>query len=1186
MIVLIVKVLLALILGSLFVFTLALGERYRFRVQRGWYLIVLAFAFMWLESIMRVINGMIPVLSTPFFQVSIGQNLGHVGAVLLAIGLFLWGPKIAAFRDQYLLKIKTSEERFRMLAEKATDMLVEHDMKGNFLYATPGSKQMVGYEPEELIGKSIYDFIDTDQLEMVQKEHAKILEQNEPVTSTYKFRHKDGHYIWLESVTRLYKPMEKEKEDRILAMSRDVSERIRYDDELNNLNQDLKLQQERFRMLYTLAVSEHLELEGKLDLTLAVSAKTLNMGLGIISRIKGDEYTVLHFTPESAPLEKGQIFVLGQTYCSITLQNKGLVAIDQMSTSPHAGHPCWEALNLESYIGVPIYVQGEIYGTLNFSQPAVREVEFTEGDKDFIRLVGQWVSRVLEQDFAQQKLQQSEEKFRGLVQSAVVGVITMDATGIIDSFNESAERIFGYYSSEVVGKNVNMLMKPPEADEHDGYLKKYLSGGAGPVVGRSVTVTAKRKDGSPVILDLGVNEVVTDETHFFTGTFRDITQEKEALDSLANAHLQLKSVFDSATQVAIIATDLEGLITIFNPGAELMLGYTAEEVLGKPTSIFHIDAEVEAWSKDLSKQLGRDIDGFETFVALAKLGGQAEHEWTYVRKDGSHLTVNSAVTALRDTSDSITGFLGIILDITSRKQAESALILAKTMAEEANKTKSDFLANMSHELRTPLNSVIGFSSIMLSTLAKKLDEKNITYLERIHANGKHLLMLINDVLDLSKIEAGKMELEIVEINLGDQIREILDQLESLVKDKPVDLIAIIPDGLKSNFIDPAKIKQVLMNLISNSIKFTKEGSITLEVIKNKKTHKVSEIKVTDTGIGIPSDRLEKIFDEFSQVDSSTQRKYGGTGLGLSISRRMCQLMSCSLVVESEVGVGSTFTIRLPEQDLTVDGKQTVIQDTEGRRADKSRTTKPQDDLEGYRILIVDDDRDSQVLLNHYLTNTGCIIDTASSAKEAFKKIREHRPDLITLDIQMPNISGDTFLKALKSDVKFQDIPVVVVSVIARESKERLAGAVDFIQKPVHRQQLLWAIKRNLRTEEKRILIVEDDPDMRLTLSNYIGGVGVDIRSADNGESALEIIKTSIPNLILLDLMMPGMDGHEFLKILKKDMQYQAIPVIVVTGKDLSSEEDLYLKTEQIIVVTKGEKLEQEIKHQVNKIFLG
>lgn len=1186
MIAVIAKVLFALVLGGLFIFTLVLGERYRFRVQRGWYLIVLAFALMWLESLLHLADGLIPAFSTPFFQHTIGQNLGYGGGLLLALGLFLWGPKIAAFRDKYLLKIKTSEERFRMLAEKATDMLAEHDMEGRFLYATPGSKQMVGYEPEELIGKSIYDFIDPDQLELVKSEHQKILKQKTPVSATYKFKHKEGQYIWLESSTRLYQPEEKGGEARILSMSRDVSERIRYENELNNLNHDLKLQQERFRMLYTLAVSEHLELDGKLDLTLAVSAKTLNMGLGIISRIKGNEYKILYFTPDSAPLEKGQIFDLGNTYCSITLQDQEVVAIDQMSTSPFASHPCWDAMHLESYIGVPIYVQGEIYGTLNFSQPDVRGVEFTEGDKDFIRLVGQWVSRVLEQDFAQQKLQQSEEKFRGVVQSAVVGVITMDSNGIIESFNESAERIFGYYSSEVVGKNVTMLMKSPEAEEHSGYLEKYLKGGQSPIIGKSVTVTAARKDGSKVILDLGVNEVHTDDTHFFTGTFRDITQEKEALDNLANAHLQLKSVFDSATQVAIVATDLEGNITIFNPGAELMLGYKAEEVLGKPSSIFHIEAEVVAWSKELSEKLGRKIDGFETFVALAKLGGQSEHEWTYVRKDGSHLTVNSAVTALRDTSDSITGFLGIILDITARKEAEAALILAKTMAEEANRTKSDFLANMSHELRTPLNSVIGFSSIMLSTLAKELDAKNITYLERIHDNGKHLLMLINDVLDLSKIEAGKMELEIVEINIGDQIHEIVDQLKGLVKDKPVDLIPIIPKGLKSNFIDPMKMKQVLMNLISNSVKFTKEGSITIKVVKNEETSKVSEIKVIDTGIGIPPDRLEKIFDEFAQVDSSTQRKYGGTGLGLSISRRMCQLMNCHLSVTSEVGVGSTFTITLPDQDMAVNGTQTVARDAEMKRSGKRKKSIPHGDLEGYRILIVDDDKDSQILLNHYLADTGCQINTAGSAEEAFNIIRKQRPDLITLDIQMPNISGDQFLKELKRDKSFQDIPVVIVSIIARESKESLAGAVDFIPKPVHRQQLLWAIKRNLKTEEKRVLIVEDDPDMRLTLSNYIDGAGINIRSADNGETALEIIKTSIPNLILLDLMMPRMDGHQFLKIIKEDERYQSIPVIVVTGKDLSSEEDLYLKTEHIIVVTKGDKLEQEIKHQVNEIFLG
>jgi len=567
------------------------------------------------------------------------------------------------------------------------------------------------------------------------------------------------------------------------------------------------------------------------------------------------------------------------------------------------------------------------------------------------------------------------------------------------------------------------------------------------------------------------------------------------------------------------------------------------------------------------------------------MGGQAEHEWTYVRKDGSHLTVNSKVTALLDTSNTITGFLGIILDITSRKQAEEALLLAKSLAEEANQTKSDFLANMSHELRTPLNSVIGFSSILLNTLAKKIDKKDITYLERIHENGKHLLMLINDVLDLSKIEAGRMELEIVEINLGVQIQEIVDQLESLVQKKPVKLLTIIPDDLEANLIDPGKMKQVLMNLISNSIKFTSEGSITIELIKNDETNKVSGIKVIDTGIGIPPDRLEKIFDEFSQVDSSTQRKYGGTGLGLSISRRMCHLMNCSLDVKSEVGKGSTFIITLSDQELTETQNIPPIRKSKKTRDKKRDAAILQDDLSGNSILIVDDDVDSRTLLHHYLANTGCEIEAVSSAKEAFEAIRKKRPDLITLDIQMPKISGEKFLKALKNDQELKDIPVVVVSIVARENRGQLAGVVDFIQKPVNRQQLLWAIKRNLMSKEKRILIVEDDPDMRLTLSNYIGEEGIDIRSAEDGATALEIIQTSVPNLILLDLMMPGMDGMEFLRILKDSSRFHSIPIIVVTGKDLSPSEKIYFRTEEINIVSKGDKLEQELKHQVNNIFL-
>ncbi|MCF7807446.1 MAG: PAS domain S-box protein [Candidatus Marinimicrobia bacterium] len=1179
------QILSAVSIGVITVLVTVLGERNKFNRQRGWYLIVVAWFLLWSGTLLKIGGDHIDALATPFIQDVIREAIGEIGgAILLMVGLLLWAPAIAASREKYLQKIKISERRYRILAEEATDMLAEHDSKGRFIYTTQRSKRIVGYEPEELKGKSIYEFVDPEELSEVQAEHQKILEAKEPRTFTYRFKHKDGRYIWLESATKFSQPEADGEDWKILSMSRDVSERIRYEKDLMALNESQELQQKRIRILYELAATTNIEADEQLEETVSAGAKTLGVDLGIISHIEGKKYTVLYFYPESSGLKKRQVFELEETYCSMTVDHGSVIAIDQMSTSEYAGHPCWDAFKLEAYIGVPIVVSGSVYGTLAFSSNNPRKDKFTESDKDLVRLMGQWVSRVLDRENANQALQQSQKRYKSVISSSVMGVILIDTKGFILSFNQAAEKIFDYQADEIIGKNVRVLMYGSEFAQSDELILQYLQKELPSFIGSSREVSARKKGGEEIFIELGISEIKTDDEHYFSGVVMDITARKKAEEDLANAHLRLQNIFSSATQVAIIATDLEGKMTTFNPGAENMLGYAADEVLGETTDMFHLDSEVIDWSKQISKGLGRDVTGFETFVSLAKLGGQEEHEWTYVRKDGSHLTVNSAVTALKDTNGEITGFLGIILDITQRKRGEEALKLAKSVAEEANRTKSEFLANMSHELRTPLNSVIGFSSILLNSL-DDLEDRDHTYLERIHENGKHLLQLINDILDLSKIESGRIELELVELDIGEQIKDIVKMVESQVANKPIELSVDIPKTLAPNLIDPGKLKQVVLNLISNALKFTSEGSITVRLKSHKKSKRVSEIRVEDTGIGIPADRLESIFDEFTQVDSSTQRKFGGTGLGLSISQRLCRVMNCELSVESQEGKGSTFIISLPDDIASdLEGKaKPREQDATRQRNRVTNGTKP-DTLAGRRILLIDDDVDSITLLKHYLSDTECTIDTANGVDEAQELMKANKPDLITLDLQMPEVSGETFLKRIREKKEYQDIPVVVVSIIAREQRGRIPGVVDFIPKPIQKQQLLWAIRRNISNGQRRILIVEDDTAMRLTLAKYAAGSGAEIRAAGSGEAALDIIKTLNPDLILLDLRMPGMDGHKFLDEIHAQDDQTEVRVIVVTGKDLSSEEAFYFKTEGIPVIVKNEHIEAEVKHAINKAF--
>ncbi|MBI2915498.1 MAG: response regulator [Elusimicrobia bacterium] len=402
-----------------------------------------------------------------------------------------------------------------------------------------------------------------------------------------------------------------------------------------------------------------------------------------------------------------------------------------------------------------------------------------------------------------------------------------------------------------------------------------------------------------------------------------------------------------------------------------------------------------------------------------------------------------------------------------RKKTEQELVAAKELMENAARTKSEFLANMSHELRTPLNSVIGFSNILLKNKQKSISEQELIYLQRILANGKHLLELVNEVLDLSKIEAGKSKLESAPVSLEFLIREIIHQLEGQVLEKPVKLHAQVPKSLGMIQTDAAKLKQILMNLMGNAIKFTREGSVTVRVQEEPETHRPRCIEVIDTGIGIQEEKFSEIFEPFKQGDSSATREFEGTGLGLTIAKSLCQLMGYRLEVSSGLGKGSTFTIVLddhsesPIQKVPRSERRVSYRAT-ARVSGEDDISKQQARLKGKVVLVIDNEPDARILLTQTIEEFGCQVITATSAEEAIAAASKYKPDIITLDLLMPGTNGWELFKRLKSHPEIKNIPVVVVSIVAKESKGLLLGVDDFIDKPITRESLFWSLYRNLR----------------------------------------------------------------------------------------------------------------------------
>ena len=577
--------------------------------------------------------------------------------------------------------------------------------------------------------------------------------------------------------------------------------------------------------------------------------------------------------------------------------------------------------------------------------------------------------------------------------------------------------------------------------------------------------------GTLCVIDVKPREISSEQLNDLQSLALQVTSQLELRRlnrSLSQSQSQLQAVVQGSTQVSIIATDLDGMITVFNSGAERMLGYTAEEMIDRRTpETIHLKSEVETRSRQLSAEFGYAVTGFETFVHGARLGGHGEADWTYVRKDGSHLTVRLVVTATRDETGNITGFVGVATDISARKESEDELVKARVMADTANRSKSEFLANMSHEIRTPLTSILGYADLLSNP---GLNAAEIAgHVATINSAGSHLLTIINDVLDLSKIEAGRMTIERIEMSPSHVIREVVSVLQPAARAKGLDIdvqsLGSIPNRIVS---DPVRVRQILMNLVGNAIKFTECGHVRLTVqVVPAPPGGIERLafEVTDTGIGMSAEQCESLFEPFMQADLSTTRKFGGTGLGLTICRRMARILDGEITASSEPGLGSTFRVTLATgspSNVEVLESVTVLKDMPLREAPRTRETK----LCG-RILVAEDNPVNRRLVEVILKTAGATVDVAENGQIAVDRVaatmtspaspeeRSTGYDMVLMDMQMPVLDGYDATQRLR-ELGYQS-PVVALTAHAMaedRSKCLAAGCDDFATKPLDRDQLI------------------------------------------------------------------------------------------------------------------------------------
>ena len=469
---------------------------------------------------------------------------------------------------------------------------------------------------------------------------------------------------------------------------------------------------------------------------------------------------------------------------------------------------------------------------------------------------------------------------------------------------------------------------------------------------------------------------------------------------------------------------------------------------------------------------------------------------------------------------------------------------ARDAAIEASQHKSAFLANMSHELRTPLNAIIGLTELLCDHPARFGTEKALEPLRRVLRAARHLLTLINDVLDLSKIDAGKMDLAIESATIQPILDEVISTARSLSPQNSNEVVLDCPAAVGSVYADGMRLRQILLNLLSNACKFTKGGTVTLSVarVDEDGQHWV-DFAVSDTGIGITREQLGCLFQEFAQADVTTTREYGGTGLGLAISRRLCRMMGGDVTVASEPGKGSTFTVRLPAET----GPRIFA--AAANATDAAVMGEPSRDG---TVLVIDDDATARELIATHLAAKGFAVVTAASGAEGIKLARELRPLAITLDVMMPHIDGWTVLATLKSEPSLADIPVVMVTIVDEHRRGMALGAAGYLTKPIDRERLVEILSRYRAADRpSTVLVIEDDEDQRAVFREMLSAQGWLVSEAANGCLALASLASHLPDTLLLDLMMPEMDGFQLVAVLRAHPEWRKIPVVIVTALDLT-----------------------------------
>jgi len=705
----------------------------------------------------------------------------------------------------------------------------------------------------------------------------------------------------------------------------------------------------------------------------------------------------------------------------------------------------------------------------------------------------------------------SREDLEDFLESSTDLIHSSGLDGRIQYTNRAWREALGYTEAEVEDMYLMQVLHPDSRDYVLGLFQRIIAGESL----RGIEIDVVTKDGRTLSMLGSSNCRVVDGQPVGTrAIFKDVTVAKAAERRLREAHA-LEQAILNGTSYIILATDPRGLIRGLNPAAEKALGVVEADAVGK-----------------ISLDVFFDTD-FATLASVTREHDTDEREWQLHSLTGSTFPANVALTALHNEKGVITGYAVVAMDITSRKQADEALKQATIEAQQASRAKSEFLANMSHEIRTPMNAVIGLTGLLLDT---PLTEEQHEFAETIRHSGDSLLAIINDILDFSKIESGNLLLEEQPFDMRDCVESALDLIASKAAEKDLNLAYLVDDGVPQTLIgDVTRVRQVLVNLLSNAVKFTFDGEVYVHVSSRKLDDGRFEIgiSVKDSGVGIPSDRIDRLFLSFSQVDASTTRNFGGTGLGLAISKRLVQLMGGDVSVESELGSGSTFSFSI------------VTEAGHGARRVFAAGLTPA--LTDRRILIVDDNATNRRIIEQHVRGWGMHPVMAGSAREALQVI-EHEAafDFAILDMQMPEMDGEALAAEWRRKHGASTPPLLLLTSVGKRGTagERQFAAV--LTKPAKPSSLYDALISTLAGTPRRrkltpvriidpqfaarhplrVMLAEDNPVNQLVATRMCERLGYRIDVVGNGLEVLQALDQIPYDLVLMDVQMPEMDGLE------------------------------------------------------------